>query len=139
MTKIVIPQNAKEFDSLVNKVCKKFKFKNKEHAAAVIANRIQHMPVDECTTTLEYFGACIKRNIGYQVAQNRALEMQHEQAISQLEAVLKTEPNNQQALDELQKFADKGSDLAKAILTKVISADTPDNVLTMGSKDAQSG
>lgn len=126
---IMLPRTEKEFDELVNKVCAKYKLENKEHAASVIAIRISHMPPDQATATLEYFGHCVIKNIAYQIAQNRCEKIQHKQQILALEELLKANPNDQQAIDALQKAASAGSELAKQTLDKYIG--TPEELKTV--------
>lgn len=116
---IYLPQNEKEFDQLVHTLCKKYKLPNAEHAAAVVANRIQHLGPDQATSTLEYFGHCILKNIAYQVAEHRSKTIQHKMSIDQLMTLLKNNPNDQQAVDALEQAVNQGSQYAKEQLAKI--------------------
>jgi hypothetical protein len=115
---IQLPTTEKEFTSLVKKLCKKYNFKNEEHATAIVAQRIQHMLPDQWTTSLEYLAGCIIKNMSYQVAVHQAQMIQHKFQIEQIEALLKSNPNDQQALDALETAAKGGSELAKETLAK---------------------
>lgn len=117
-TTIQLPTTEKEFDTLAKKICKKYNFKCEEHARAIIAQRIQHMPPDQWTSTLEYFAGCIIKNMAYQVAMHQGQIIQHKYQIEQIEAVLKNNPSDQQALDALETASKEGSELAKKVLTK---------------------
>lgn len=117
--KILLPTTPEQFDELVSAITKKFGLPNEEHAAAVIANRIMHLPPDQATTTLEYLGHCVLKNMAYQVAQSKGRGIQHRGEVDQLIAQLTSDPLNQQARDALDKAAADGSEYAKNALSKL--------------------
>ncbi len=116
---ILLPQSPKEFDALVKKLVKKYKLPNEDHASAVLANRIMHLPVDQATVTLEYLGNCILKNVAFQVAQAHSTKIQHKMQVDQIVAALNVNPNDQQAIDALQKAINDGSEYAKTALEKI--------------------
>lgn len=116
---VFLPTTDKEFDALVKAVVKKFKLKNSDHAGAVIANRIMHLPPDNATTTLEYLGACVLKNIAFQVAQNRGRGIQHRMEVDDLAATLTADPLNHEARDKLEGAAAAGSEYAKKALKTI--------------------
>jgi hypothetical protein len=116
---IDLPTTEESFNGLINTLVKKYRLPNWEHAAAVVANRIMHLPPDQATTTERYLAHCVLKNIAYQVAQARGQRVAHKGQCDELAARLKAEPNNQEARDTLQKAANEGSDYAKGILAKI--------------------
>lgn len=115
---IFLPRSEFEFDELVKRLVKRFKLPSIEHASAILANRIMHLPPDQAVVTEEYLGHCVIKNIAYQVAQAKGSLIQHKMQIDQIEAELKNNPFNQQALDALEKAAGEGSKLALEVLKK---------------------
>lgn len=118
-TKIDLPTTPEDFESLVDKVVLEFNLPKRDHAVAVIANRIMHLPVDQCTTTLQYLGGCVRKNLAYQVAQAAGKNTAHRTQIDELVLIIKNEPNNMQAIDALDKAANDGSTYAKEALEKL--------------------
>lgn len=114
-----LPTTEKAFDMLVDEVCDRYNIVNKEHAAAVIANRIMHLPVDQATTTLRYMGSCVRKNISYQIAQAKGSRIAHVHQIDDIVQVLKTDPNNAEARDALVKAAADGSAYANEQIAKL--------------------
>jgi hypothetical protein len=114
----LVPITEDEFDELVKEVIERYKLPNREHAEAVIANRICHLPPDQALVSLEYLGHCVIKNIAYQIAQNRGQKMNHKIQIDQLDSILTNNPLDQQALDALSKASEEGSEYAKEILNK---------------------
>jgi len=92
---------------------KQFKLPNAEHATAVVANRIMHLPPDQDTTTMEYLGACVRKNVAYQVAESQGRRIAHKIQVDMIVTELKANPLNQQAMDALEKAVNEGSEYAK--------------------------
>jgi hypothetical protein len=130
--KVLLPQSPEEFDSLVDRVVKKFNLKDKHHAAAIISVAIRHIPNEQAHTTIKYLGHYVQKNIANYVANYKSNQLQHEAQVTQLENMLKADPGNLQARDELQKAAGEGSTAAKTALARIYPEDTPpDNVIGM--------
>ena len=83
---------------------------------------IKHTTVTDAYTTLDYLGHYILHNIAWYVADNVSKTLQHKAQVEQLEAILKTDPNNQQAMDALQKAANEGSEDAKSAIERLLPA-----------------
>lgn len=118
-SKIRLPITVKEYDSLVKKVVTHFKLKDVHHAAAIISVAIRHLPPTQAFTTLDYLGQYVIKNLANYVANHKAQILQHESQVDQLTAILKTDPNDAQAMDELTKAANEGSTYARDALTKL--------------------
>ena len=116
--KVILPTTSDEFDALIKILVENYKLPSYEHAAAVVANRIMHMSPTEATTTHEHLAHCVLKNMAFQVAQAKGSQIQHKFQIDQLDAILKNNHFDQQALDALQKATDEGSTYAKEILEK---------------------
>jgi hypothetical protein len=117
--KILLPTTEKAFDRLIKVLVKKYKLPSEEHATAVVARQIMHLPVDQATTTLEYLGHCVLKNMAYQLAQSKGRGVQHRSQIDQLVAELTSDPANQQAMDHLEQAISDGSEYAKLALEKI--------------------
>ena len=115
---VSLPTTEDEFNFFISRIVKRYKLPNWDHAAAVIANRIMHLPPDQATTTEKYLAGCVLKNIAYQVAQARGSRIAHHAQIDELIANLKADPNNQQSRDQIQKAANDGSEYAKARLAE---------------------
>ncbi len=122
---VVLPTTPTAFDALVDRLAKRYKFENKEHVAAIVANKIQTLPPDQATCTLEYLGHCVMKSMAYLVAREKSQEINHRAQIEVIEAALKANPNNQEALDALEKAANDGSDLAKSVLEEYRATQPP--------------
>lgn len=118
--KIPLPRTPEQFDTLVDRVCSKYGFIDKRHAAAVISTAIQHLPTHQGWTTMQYLSGWISRNIAYFIAKHKTDTISHETHVDQLEAMVKTDPNNQQAIDGLSKAASDGSSYARAALDRLL-------------------
>lgn len=116
---IFLPTTEKDFESLVKILVKKYKLPDHDHAAAVLANEIQHLPREQATTTLEYLGHCILKNISYQLARSISSRIGHKTQCDQLGNILKANPNDQQARDSLEKAVKEGSEYAAKILAEM--------------------
>jgi hypothetical protein len=116
---ILLPITEAEFEAFADKIIAKYKLPNKEHAMAVIANRIKHLPPDQATATMEYFGHCVLKNIAFQVADIVGSKVSHKVQVEDLVKTLTNTPNDAQARDQLEKFATEGSPLAKEALEKL--------------------
>ncbi len=118
--KITLPTTPEEFDKLIASLVEEYSFPDPSHAAAVIAIRISHMPVDQSETTRAYLAGCVIRNLAYMVAQSKSTAMKHKFEIDQLDALLASNPQDQQAIDALEKAVNEGSDYAKTVLAKYL-------------------
>lgn len=127
---IFLPQTVDAFDTLISQLVEHYQLPNPEHAAAVVANRIQHLPPDQATVTLKYLGHCIMKNIAYQVAKGKSEILSHRAQVDDIVAHIKTNPNDQQARDALYKAVTEGSEYAKDALEKI---DPMDNVTQLMS------
>jgi hypothetical protein len=124
-TSVSLPITEEEFDNLVNRLVKKYKFPDSQLVAAVLANKIMHLPPEQATTTLEVLRDCIYKSMAYGVARTKTSKMQHKLQIEDLLKHLTANPNDQQALDNLQRAADEGSDYAREALAKLTGEDRP--------------
>ena len=115
---IFVPRTSDEFHAIVAQLMKRYKFQNASHVAAVVANRIQHLPPDQATTTLKYLGDCVIKNMAYQVAQYEGSKIQHEMQIDQWIAAMHSNPDDNQARDNIEKAINAGSTYAKEQLNK---------------------
>jgi hypothetical protein len=114
-----LPTTPESFEQLIDVLVAKFDLPKRDHAVAVTANRIMHLPVDQDTTTWAYLGSCVKKNMAYQVAQAAGKNTAHRTQIDELVSIIKNEPNNMQAIDALDKAANDGSTYAKEALEKL--------------------
>lgn len=117
--KIKLPTTLTEYDDLVDKVVETYCLTDKHHAAAIMSVAIRHIPNEQAYTTLDYLGQYIQKNIANYVAHHKGETLKHGAQVAQLADLIKTDPNNQQAWDELQKAANEGSEQAKEALTKL--------------------
>lgn len=125
---ITFPQDKKAFHSLVKRLVKRYKLPNYEQAVAVVANRIQHLPVDQSSCTWEYLANCVLKNQANSVAREMALDINQKTYIEQLSNHLKSNPQDQQALDELSTLAKQGLKAAEDLLMeygRVHASDAP--------------
>lgn len=126
--KIELPTTLDGFDHLVDQVMQKHKLTDKHHAAAIISVAIRHLPNDKATTTINYLGQSVKKNLANYVANHKASELKHAAEINQLADLLAVDPNNMQARDGLQKAANEGSKQALDALIKLKLAEEPANL-----------
>lgn len=131
--KIPLPTTEAEFNKLVDKLVKRYKLKHREHAAAVVCERIGHLPPTQAYSTVKYFGDCIKKNLAYQFSRNQSKKIEHELQVDQIVAALESDPNNLQAFDALEKAINDGSPYAKAQMEKLF----PTPKLSVVSKSAE--
>lgn len=115
---VYLPTTPEQFDSLVAKVVKKYKLSDSHHAAAIISVAIRHLPNEQATTKLKYLGHSVLKNLANYVAYHKAETMKHDSQIDQLVSLLRTDPNDQQAMDALTKAATDGSEKAKEAIAK---------------------
>lgn len=123
--KVKLPTTVEEFDSLVDRVASKFTLSDKNHAAAIISVAIRHLPNDQAYTTYSYLGQSVLKNLANYVANYKGQTIQQDTQVRQLIEMLTQDPNNQQAIDELQKASDQGNDKAKSILLKLNAVAEP--------------
>jgi len=112
----ILPTTKEELNELLDELVSRYKLPNREHAQAVVCNQIQRMPPEQALSSLQFLGHCILKNIAYNLARATTSEMHHKLQIDEMAAHLKTQPHDQQALDELQKAVNEGSAYAKEIL-----------------------
>jgi len=115
---ISLPRTPEEFDLLVKAVVKKYKIDTPDLACAVIATRIQHMPVDQSTTTLEYLGGCVIKSLAYNIATHKLQTLNHKYQVDAIMNALKVNPYDQEARDALIKASNEGSGYAKEKLAE---------------------
>jgi hypothetical protein len=118
-TYVLAPINEAEYNKLVDKLMSQYKFPSREHVIAVVSNRIMHASPDQELFTVEYFAACVRKNIAYQTAEAMAKNCAHKSQIQDLVAHIKTNPGDAQAVDMLQKHAQEGSPYALAALDEL--------------------
>lgn len=118
--KVKLPTTEAEYDALIDRLLKKYRLKDRQHAGAILSVAIRHLPPHQAYCTLDYLGHSILKNLAYQLANHRSQVLQHEIQVKQLETMLAADPNNQQALDELEKAAREGSLAAKGALERVL-------------------
>jgi hypothetical protein len=124
--KIKLPVTPQEYDRLVSLLVKKYKLKDAHHAAAILSIAIRHLPAEKYTTTLDYLGHYILKNIANHVADHKSKILQHEAQIDHLVYLLTQDPLDTQARDSLEKAASEGSDYAtQALLRPEIQNLTP--------------
>lgn len=107
---------------LVDKVMKKFKLENKEHAVAMTINAIKSLPVDQAWISIDNVGARILKHIAWTIADHKGKEQSyeaHKADVASLEDALTSDPNNTQAKDQLETYAKQGSEVAKETLKKL--------------------
>lgn len=112
-TTVSFPRTAKEFDALVDRLVKKYKLQNRQHAEAIVINRTMHAPPDQDQTTLEYLGRCILKNQAYQLADYLGKKASHVAQVDQWIAMLTSNPDDQDPRDHLEKAINAGSLYAK--------------------------
>lgn len=117
--RVQLPTTPEAFDRLVARVVKEYKLIDAHHAAAVISVAIRHLPHTEAYCTVKYLGDYVLKNLANYVADHKSQIMKHESQIDQLIALLKSNPNDNQARDGLEKAANEGSEYAKAELAKL--------------------
>lgn len=115
-TYVLAPVNEKQMNDLVDKIVLLYKYPSREHVLGIVANRIMHAPPDQELFTIEYFAACVRKNISYQLSDCMGKANAHKIQVEDLEAELKTNPGNAQARDLLLKHASQGSPFAKTAL-----------------------
>lgn len=115
--RVKLPTTLDEFDALVSRVVSRFNLTDTHHAAAIISIAIRHLPNDQAHTTLDYLGHTVLKNIANHIANHKSDVLKHGAQIDHLVSLIKADPTDQQARDELTKAASEGSERAqKAIL-----------------------
>ena len=120
--KIRLPISVQEYEQLVNKLVTKYGFEERDHVAAVISGAIRHIDNQTAYTTLHYLAQCVWKQMANHVAYHKAELIQHTVKVDNMVAMFKQDPNNNQVLDELRKYADQGSEYAKEALYKLEEA-----------------
>lgn len=121
---IWLPRTPEEFDTLVERICKKFNLTERDHAAVVISAAISHIDNNTATTTLDYLGQSVLKNIANQIAFAKTSKIKHEAQVRFLADTLKQNPGNQQARDELEAAAKDGSKSAQAVIDQLSTVQT---------------
>jgi len=129
--KVRLPISVAEYDTLVAKLVKKYGFEDQNHVAAVISVAIRHIDNQTAHTTIEYLAGCIWKQMANHVASHKGDLIKHQVQVDNMVAMFKQEPNNQQILDELRKYADGGFEYAKTELAKLEAAITPASNLSL--------
>ena len=111
--KIRLPISVEEFDNLVSKLVSKYKFAEPDHVAAVISVAIRHIDNQTAHTTLDYLAGCVHKQMANHVANFKGEMIKNTVKVDTLVSMLKQDPANQQARDELQKMANDGFEYAK--------------------------
>lgn len=119
VTRVLLPQTEGQFDDLIRFLVRTYNLPDEEHAAVVVANRIRHSAVDQAYVTMDSLAQAVQRNIAYQVAESKGSKISHKLQVENLKALLKTEPNNQQAVDALEAAKNEGSTLAAEALEEI--------------------
>ena len=117
--KIKLPTSTAEYDALVKKLCEKFKFEDAEHVSAVISVAIRHIDNQTAFTTLDYLAQCVWKQMANHVSSHKGDLIRHKVQVDNMVSMFKQDPNNQQVLDELRKYADNGFEYAKQELEKL--------------------
>lgn len=113
---VLVPQTEEEFDDLVIVIGNMTESENFEHVEAVLADRIQRMPPDQAFTTYDYLAQCVWKSRGYLLARARAQKIQSKMQVDEIAAHLKVDPNDQQAIDQLEQAAKAGNTYAQQVL-----------------------
>lgn len=116
--KIKLPTTLAEFDTLVDKVVKKYKLEDKHHAAAIISVAIRHLPNEQAYSTLDYLGQYVLKNLANFVANHKGQVLQQKSQIDALVNILANDPNDNQARDQLY-LASQESEYAKEQFEKL--------------------
>lgn len=120
LTPEFMPTDEVTFNDLVDRVITAFPvIKNRDHAIAVIANRIMHLPPDEATSSVDYFGRCVVKNLAFQNAKNMGQKASQKSQIDELVSILTVDKNDQQTKDALERAAGAGSEYAKQALDEL--------------------
>lgn len=116
---VPLPTTEKEFDELIDAVMVAYpNIPEREHAIAVISVAIRHLPNEQATATLEYFGHTVLKSLANHVAHFKGEKVRHETQVNQHISALTTNPNDAQARDQLEKWVNEGSTYAKEALTQ---------------------
>ena len=110
---IYLPTDADSFNALIDELVMKWQLPNREHAAAVVAKRIMHLPVDQATTTHRYLAHCVVKDLAYQTARFCGQTIAHNSQIDALVSALTTDPLDQQSRDQLETAYLDGQGAAK--------------------------
>jgi hypothetical protein len=111
--RVKLPTELSEYDLLVDKVFKKYNLKDKLHCAALISVAIRQIPNNQAYTSYKFLGESVMKNLANYIANYKGETLKHESQVRALVDIIKQEPLNQEAWDNLQKAADNGSEQAK--------------------------
>jgi len=125
---IDLPRTEEDLENIIDMVMDDYCLTNRQHAAVCISTAIRHLPSDTLKCPIEYLAGSVIRNMAYNVCTHKVNLLQHESQINQLTDMLTTEPNNQQARDELEKAAREGSVKAREALDKLFPDEPKANV-----------
>lgn len=114
-----LPRTEDEFGIFVDKLVKKYGFKNRDHVAVVVAERITHLPPTQAYERMGYFADCVKKREAYNTANHVGQNTQHKVQVDYLASVLKADMNDNQAFDKLQQAVNDGSPYAKKVLDEL--------------------
>lgn len=115
------PQSRDALEKLIENVIETNGFEDDHHAAALICGALMRLPQPEPKKTMTFLGDTVRRHITWTLAQHKQKELAfegHVAFVNSLKDLLMTDPNNQEAVDELQKLANQGSAEAKIVLAE---------------------
>lgn len=114
--KVKLPTSVEEYDALVARLVAKYHFTDPEHVSAVLSVAIRHIDNQTAYTTLHYLAQCVWKQMANHVANHKGTLVRHKVQVDNMIAMFKQDPNNQQILDELRKYANDGFEYAKEAL-----------------------
>lgn len=121
---ILLPVNDAEFEKLVDILMDKYGFTDYDHVAYIVGHTIQRLPVDQDRSTLEYFGACIRKSMSYSVARRYNTEKLRKAQIDEAFQMLKLNTSDKRSLDFLMEQSTMGSEYASQCLDQFEKSQT---------------
>lgn len=116
---IPLPLSVQEFTDYVDFLCRAFEFTDSRHVTTVLATAISHLPNDTAQISPFYFAQWIKKSMANHVANFMVTTVRHESRVDVLVNLLVTDPNNQQARDQLNAMVNEGFEYAKRVVEKM--------------------
>ena len=123
--KIRLPISVTEYNQLVKLLCSKYGFEDPEYVSSVISVVIRRLDNETAHTTLEFLANNVFKHMANTVAQHQGDMIRGRVQVDNMVTMFKTDSNNQQILDELQRMADNGFEYAKIELQKLLDAAKP--------------
>lgn len=118
-----LPITVDEFDRLVDDVFDSYSFDDKNHVTVVTAQAICHTSVDCGDISVSAIRDRAIRSLAYRIAERKGKEVRDLSYLGELLKLLESDPNNQQALDEIQKAASEGFIAAKEAYERLTSGE----------------